>query len=483
MKVRDMKWIGLSSLAAAICLASTGLRAEEQSQGPVFKAEGCCTLCPAAHDASLYTTNYMKNFLTLIDAQDEWLFRTQEDLRTEFGTTPEGYRMLKELRDAFKARGIEVVLVYQPTRGLVNRDKLRPEDKARFDYDRALKNYRTALDRFREIGFWVPDLSPLTDEQADNERAFYFARDQHWTPYGAERTARVVAETVKQIPGYDDLPKKEFVSRKIGRMGKRGTMQNVAGQLCGTSYAIQYMDQFATEPKDESSSDDLFGDSSNPQIALVGTSHSGKNYNFAGFLEENIGSEILNVAFPGGGLEGSMIEYLGSQEFHDNPPKVLIWEFSPLYDLASKKIHRQMMAVLEDGCDQKDVLLASKTKLRPGANEVLVNGKNNSLVTLPNKSHLMDIRFSDPSVKTLEATLWYLSGRREKLKIEKPNTYDTDGRFAFEMRDDEDWGDLDFFALEIQSPEGMTEPVEVEARVCKRGPAPNKLTAQNGAGS
>ena len=177
----------------------------------------------------------------------------------------------------------------------------------------------------------------------------------------AERTARLVAETVKRIPAFETIEKKEFVSQRIGLMGKTGTMQKVASQLCGTTYAPQYIDQFATEPKAESGSDELFGDSAQPQITLVGTSHSGPNYNFGGFLEQHIGADVLNVAFAGGGLEGSMLEYLGSEEFQSNPPKILIWEFSPLYDLASSKIHRQMMAMLDNGCEGKDALLSAPT--------------------------------------------------------------------------------------------------------------------------
>ncbi len=385
--------------------------------------------------------------------------------------------MLKELRDALKRRGVELLVVYQPTRGLVNRSKLKPADRARFDFDGALRNYRQALARFEQLGLWVPDLSPLTDEQ--QEHPFYFRRDQHWTPYGAERTARLVAATVKQIPGFSDIPQQAFVSQRIGLMGKTGTLQNVAGQLCGTRYATQYIDQFATEPKDESGGDALFGDSANPQITLVGTSHSGKNYNFGGFLEQYIGAEVLNVAFPGGGLEGAMLEYLGSAEFQKHPPKILIWEFSPLYDLASERIHRQLMATLDDGCAGQPALLSASSKLHPGVNEVLVNGKDR-LLDLPSRDQRLDIRFSDPSVKTLEANLWYLSGRKEKLKLEKPNTTDTDGRFAFDLRDDGDWAKQNFFALEILAPQDSSEPLEVQASLCRRQPP---VTAANGADS
>jgi len=253
----------------------------------------------------------------------------------------------------------------------------------------------------------------------------------------------------------------------------------MAGQLCGTSYAIQYMDQFTTEPKGEAGDGDLFSDSGNPQITLVGTSHSGKNYNFAGFLEQEIGADILNVAFPGGGLEGSMIQYLGSDEFQKTPPKILIWEFSPLYRLDQETIYRQMMSLLDNGCEGKTAQMSASTTLKPGKNELLVNSSNKDL---RNSSHQVDIRFADPSVKTLQATLWYMNGRHEDIKIEKPETSDTDGRFAFELRTDEDWASQNLLAVEVQGPEAGAAAQKVEAKICTRNvfPAGGQQTASAG---
>jgi alginate biosynthesis protein AlgX len=254
----------------------------------------------------------------------------------------------------------------------------------------------------------------------------------------------------------------------------------MAGQLCGTSYAIQYMDQFGTEPKGEAADGDLFGDSATPQITLVGTSHSGKNYNFGGFLQQYIGAEVLNVAFPGGGLEGSMLQYLGSDDFQKHPPKILIWEFSPLYRLDQETIYRQMMSMLGNGCEGKPALMSAKASLKTGTNEILVNG---GAKDVRNGSNQVDIRFADTSVKTLQARLWYMNGRHEDLKIEKPETSDTDGRFAFELREDKDWADQQLLALELQGPEAGAAPQQVEATVCKRNVFPgagNSSTAQAG---
>ncbi|MCF5067546.1 alginate O-acetyltransferase, partial [Pseudomonas syringae] len=176
-----IKLLSLSALTVGILAASNGARADE-IQAPKFTAEPCCSLCPAAHDAKNYTTRYQQNFTTLVQAQGDWLFRTQEDLRTEFNTTPAGYKRMQQLHDAFKAKGVELVIVYQPTRGLVNRNKLNPQEKASFDFDKALGNYKTMLGRFAKMGYVVPDLSPLTNESLPDTlpaHDFYFRGDQH----------------------------------------------------------------------------------------------------------------------------------------------------------------------------------------------------------------------------------------------------------------------------------------------------------------
>lgn len=82
--------------------------------------------------------------------------------------------------------------------------------------------------------------------------------------------------------------------------------------------------------------------------------------------------------------------------------------------------------------------MSNSTTLKTGANELLVNGTN-GIKDVRNGSNQVDIKFADTSVKDLHARLWYMNGRHEDLKIEKPTTSDTDGRFAFELRDDKDW--------------------------------------------
>lgn len=458
MHARLIKLLSLSGLAAGTLLGSCQLQAAS-AEVPSFSAAPCCQLCPEAKDPKNYVTRSQQDFTVLMQGKEDWLFRSQQDLQTEFDSTPAAYERLREVHDAFKARGIDLVIVYQPTRGMVDRAHLLPADYAAYDYGKAVKNFQGMLGRFSQMGYYTPDLSTLSDDDKP-AHDFYFRGDQHWTPYGAQRTAQIVAQTIKQIPAYKDIPRREFETHISGRLTKNGTLMGLAGQLCNTSYSVQYSDSFATEPKSVAADSELFGDAPLPQITLVGTSHSGKNYNFDGFLEQNLNVDVLNAAFPGGGLEGSMLQYLGSEDFQKHPPKIVVWEFSPLYKLDQDIIWRQILAMLDNGCEDKPVEIAQSATLQPNTRtDLLVNGTT-GVKDWVNGSRRLDIKFKDPTVKDLYATLWYLNGRHEELHIEKPTSAPTDGRFAFDMRQIGDWGDQTLLALELHAapPDNPTPP-------------------------
>src|SRR5690606_40604018 len=145
------------------------------------------------------------------------------------------YAQLKRFRDALKARGVELLIVFQPTKGLVNRRKLTPEWQARFDWETARANYIKTIGEFRKLGIWAADYSPLFDEQGQ-DTDFFFKDDHHWTPRGAHDAAKLTAEVLKQIPAYADMSKKEFVTRRIGILDSPGSSGDADGKICNNTY-------------------------------------------------------------------------------------------------------------------------------------------------------------------------------------------------------------------------------------------------------
>ena len=60
---------------------------------------------------------------------------------------------------------------------------------------------------------------------------FYFKGDHNWTPYGAERSARLVAQTLKGNDVLKALPHQTFTSQTAGLLGRSGTLQKAAAHL------------------------------------------------------------------------------------------------------------------------------------------------------------------------------------------------------------------------------------------------------------
>src|SRR5690606_34278317 len=152
--------LSLSLLTCALLGLPLAAQAQEPA-APSYTAEPCCQLCPQAAERHRYPKGFMSSFTTLVQGQDDWLFRTDLDLMTNFSTPPEGLAQLKRLNDALKARGTQLVIVYQPTRGLVHHNRLSQNGRAAFNFEAAASSYRKALADFHKLGIVAPDLSPL----------------------------------------------------------------------------------------------------------------------------------------------------------------------------------------------------------------------------------------------------------------------------------------------------------------------------------
>ncbi|WP_243040973.1 alginate O-acetyltransferase AlgX-related protein [Dyella sedimenti] len=448
---------------------------------PAYDAKPCCSLCPHAADPQAYAgSKFLSDFRVLIDGRDGWLFRTGLDLTTHFDVEDDNLAQLHRLSDALRQRGTEIVMVYQPPRGLMDPDKLTPQQRRGYDLQAARGNYAQVLQHMRsEGGVIVPPLDQLVNEQKGYD--YYFRRDHHWTAAGAQHTAQVVAETMSKLPGFGSIPKKQFSTHTSGVIGKPGTLQKVATQLCGGGYSLQYQPAYVTEPVGGGS---LLGDASQPEVVLVGTSNSDSlgGYNFAGYLEQYMGVDVLNVAITGGSFEGSLLHYLASKEFQQHPPKFLIWE-TPYQDYpdseqSAYKVYRQAVPLVTDGCRGKTALMSRTVELHQGSNELLFNG-GGRILPLVGRDYQLEFQFSDPGVKDMHAEVWYFSGLKESLKMHFKQYVDNGGRFDAELRSDRpDYASATVMGVTMLMDQAPAKPLSVTAQVCARDKS-TQLASQN----
>lgn len=449
--------LALAALAALLPSALMAPAMAAAVQFPQYDAVPCCQLCPQAADPANYTTKYLSSYRTLVQGRDGWLFRSNADLLMEFGPNPEAVKRLGELRDAFLERGIEMVIMVQPPRGLMHADKLRGLAP---DYDPAIQqaSFSRLLETLRGIGFTVVPTDKLVE--AEGTENFFWRTDHHWTPSATRMTAKLTAETIKRMPAFKSINRQRFVTRREGLLARGGTLGMAASQLCGFMTPKQYVPRFVTEAEggeDGGGAASLLGDESVPQVTLVGTSNSEPQYNFPGFLSEALEADVLNASIVGGGLEGSLLAYVASEEFRTNPPKILVWEFEHYHDLSDPMTYRQVMPMLTDGCNGKTTVLEREVTIKQGNNEVLFNG-GGAIRPIKGRHYVMDLQFADPSVKELRGQIWYTTGNRDKLRIDHPSRGPSlKGRFVVEMRSDGDYANQTFLGLDVE-----LEPPEVQ---------------------
>jgi len=431
-----------------------------------YEIEACCTLCPEINDIESYNTRYLKTNIQLVEGADGWLYRSTLDLDEEFELSEDTLVELKRFRKALEARGTKLLMVYNPTRGLINSGSVIANSTKNYDFDAAAESYNRALQQIRNTGIIVPELSTLISNEGNP--SFYFRRDAHWTPNGAMLTAQVVADKVKTLDFFSAIPNEKFITKRSGMLNIRGTHQKAAYLICGLEYPYQYVDEFNTEPVEENEAS-LFGESDLPSIVVAGTSFSNgvTNYNFVGYLKEFLSVDVLNVAQSGGGKIGSLLQYLASDDFQENPPKLLIWEIPAYTSLDSTFGYRELIPLVNNGCANQSNALSRTTKLKNGMNEVLFNG-GGEVKLLYGKDYLLDIQFNSPDINRLNATIWYHNSRKERINLKRLSRVNTEGRFVFELRAKGEWKDFIFTSLDLEVYDSYPENLEVTATMCHR---------------
>ncbi|HWV16432.1 MAG TPA: alginate biosynthesis protein AlgX [Cellvibrio sp.] len=441
---------------------------------PTYSVKSLSYDCPAAAKEENYTTSSLEPLKLLALGKDEWIIRTVTDLRTDYGPTPYGADQLNRLVKALGEKGTKMMIVYIPPRGLMHADKIPDYLRSGFNDSLALTNYQNALKLFAQQGAFVADYSKLITPE--NSKHFFFKRDIHWTPDGAQATAKLTADYIKQLDIYKSFEKKNFINKPEGvynpsNSGIPNAWRIICGQLFPKEYAQKYTHEVVNEGGDGINESNLFSEQSEPEIVVVGTSFSANtNTSFVGFLREYLHADISNEAIGGGGFNGSMTQYLASENFHKSPPKLLIWEVMSYYALDNEEFYREVIPMVNSGCDGKKVVLSDEVQLQAGKNEFLFNSGSPGSETVDsilNKDHIIDLQFSDPNFKNLELTLWQLNGRKDPLKIKRAQRVNTNGRFMYELKFEREWGDLTYLSTELNIPEEFKN-MNLKVRLCHK---------------
>ncbi len=256
----------------------------------------------------------------VVIAARDWVFTAEE-----FRAPSQLYALQEELlstRNVLSEHGITLVPLIVPDKARVYADLL-PRPRARGVEAR----YNQSLDLLAELGFPVADLST----QLILARAIaptYMRTDTHWSPFGAETVARVLAEAVGLRGAGETLFETTFSAAEpfdgdLRPFVETGPFRDLAGP------AEETIQRPTTVALDTDLG--LFGEMQIDAV-LIGTSFSARSdFNFDGFLQVETGLNIVNLAVEGQGPFAPMRNALADGSIFELNPNIVFWEIPERY--------------------------------------------------------------------------------------------------------------------------------------------------------
>jgi alginate biosynthesis protein AlgX len=421
----------------------------ESSKTPVFKVDACCQLCPEAQvDAG---------HALLREGRDGWLF-TDASVKNRELASAENQRLLHLLVQQLNAKGSALMLVMPPPRELMYSDKQTLNSNTA-----SLRHqYEQTLTLFRRAGVLVPDYDRLRAAASESEQeTFFFKRDSRWTSTGARLTADLVAAEVHKLAEFRPQPEQQFVTSQQGFLKINGELNHQVQALCGGQrYPLEYTPHFVTQ-RAEAQLASMTND-----ILLVGSGRSVENlFNFRGFLQQALSRSVINYTASNGNTTAGWLDLLSSPTYQRQRSALILWELPFGERHLSTSLLRQLIALVDDGCEAHPLLSDSVKTVSGNQINDLVFG--DALLQAKTKDLVFDLQLSDPSIEQLLLTVWYSDGGRNELQINRNANADHAGRFSFVLGHTPDKTDRLFVSLDLSLAQTMPRNVSVSTRVCR----------------
>ena len=371
--------------------------------------------CPAAETPAAYQGRW---FYRLEAGPEGWLLR-HDDLATTFQLNRETLTYLVSLNKTLAAQGVTLIIAAQPPRGVA----LAAGSMPGYAPSDALARYEAVRTTLQNAGLHVADLAKVVTQTPN----YFFKRDHHWTPEGSRASAQAVAQTLTSTPEFRSVvfEQRKFKTEAVRTEEQLGSFGKAIGQICGKNPPAEKLTRYRTTEV-SAERGDLF-ETSAPLIALAGTSNSAReDLNFAGFLTQASGLDVLNVSAVGGGPQAALGAYLRSKTFLESKPVFLVWEFATLFDVPQGTLfYRQLVPSVQGACSAAQSE-ASVTKPL-GRNVPLFTG-------LQDKSAaFLYLELSDLAQTSLELELSYQGGRAKRVKLEHSTRERNDGKFFLSL--------------------------------------------------
>lgn len=258
-----------------------------------------------------------------VEGQDGVFFRLIPDLRNDQPLPDPVIDELRALSHALAAGGTTLVLAQVPTKALAMPHALntRTGDFG-YDPDTATTLYLDTLRRLRDAGIHAVN---VRDTMIMSGTEPFFKTDHRLNAAGAKAMAAAIAAHIRKFPDTDALARHVYTTRESGSATLASSLRPALQQRCQQFLPEVTTPVFRTTLSAAAETGDV------GVIALVGSEYSNTpEVNFAGFLAQETGFDVIQYSVNGGGAFAAISTYLTSREFQAARPDILVWEL-PVY--------------------------------------------------------------------------------------------------------------------------------------------------------
>jgi alginate biosynthesis protein AlgX len=378
---------------------------------------------------------------------NDWLFIDSEFASNRFAWDFNGgnqYDPVRRFSEALERQGMKLVVIPVPNRPAVYTDGIDRNQavQGKFNVETARANYNDSVEKFRKIGINTVNiqeafLQHITAHNTSEPGKLFFARDHHWTPAGARVAAQAVKSRI-QASTLKGLAKAEYSTHPTGMYDFHGNIPDRVETACpGVRIPNEQVPSYLTERRD---SGNLLGDEA-IDVTLLGSSFSAApwspkelDYNFAGFLQENLHASVVNAAISGGGYDAASEAYFLSPSYAQHKPKVLLYEFWYFPYKQELSAFRRIIPSIYGACEADRTVIADSTvPLETGVPSVLAN--SDAQAGIKGAANYLYFQLSDPTVINFKVNLEYDNGQTEVVPVNRNTRIKNDGRFFLDLND------------------------------------------------
>jgi alginate O-acetyltransferase complex protein AlgJ len=261
--------------------------------------------------------------------KDGWLFLAWDSPeRADLARVRQVAQLANAAVAILKRANIETAIVLNPAKTRVYRDAL--PDGVHYLPD-AERRYAVALEELRRPGTLVPDLDMLfaSVRKARPSEELFFKANTHWTALGAETAAVEVATEIKQR---FRLPPSSRPGTQLGPYVKRLLERKDLADMLPPAERSKYpLEEYFVHQVLNTQGQAALLDDDSDDTAVVGNSYMHPLWNFVPMLSNQLNRPVwLAWKVHLVGPYRTLIDYVGSEPFRRQRPKLVVWNLHEL---------------------------------------------------------------------------------------------------------------------------------------------------------